>query len=65
MAKEDLAPNVDLDALAKLTEGYSGSDLKNLSIAAAYQPIREILKKEKEMKEKGIPFICTDSTGPE
>jgi len=52
LQKEDLAPNVDLEALAKMTEGYSGSDLKNFSIAAAYQPIREILKKEKEMKDK-------------
>jgi SpoVK/Ycf46/Vps4 family AAA+-type ATPase len=38
---------VDLDALAEMTEGFSGSDLKNLCIAAAYQPIREILEKEK------------------
>jgi ATP-dependent 26S proteasome regulatory subunit len=54
LAKEDLAPEVDLDALAEMTEGFSGSDLKNLCIAAAYQPIREILEKEKkEMEESG------------
>lgn len=28
LAKEDLADDVDLDALANLTDGYSGSDLK-------------------------------------
>jgi hypothetical protein len=28
LAKEDLSDDVDLDALANLTEGYSGSDLK-------------------------------------
>ena len=28
LAKEDLAADVDLDALANLTDGYSGSDLK-------------------------------------
>ena len=28
LAKEDLAPNVDLEALASMTDGYSGSDLK-------------------------------------
>lgn len=28
LAKEDLAPDVDLDAVASLTDGYSGSDLK-------------------------------------
>jgi hypothetical protein len=43
LAKEDLEPSVDFGVLASMTEGYSGSDLKNLSIAAAYQPIREYL----------------------
>lgn len=28
LAKEDLAPDVDLEALANMTDGYSGSDLK-------------------------------------
>lgn len=28
LATEELAPDVDLEAVAKLTEGYSGSDLK-------------------------------------
>lgn len=28
LAKEDLAPNVDLEAIANMTDGYSGSDLK-------------------------------------
>jgi hypothetical protein len=28
LAKEDLADDVDLEALANLTDGYSGSDLK-------------------------------------
>jgi SpoVK/Ycf46/Vps4 family AAA+-type ATPase len=36
----------DFVELATLTDGYSGSDLKNLSIAAAYKPIREVLQKE-------------------
>jgi len=51
LAKEDLLPNFDYDALATLTEGFSGSDMKNLCVAAAYQPIREILAKEKEEEE--------------
>ncbi|KAL8226518.1 hypothetical protein R6Q57_016350 [Mikania cordata] len=28
LAKEDMAPDIDLDAVANMTEGYSGSDLK-------------------------------------
>ncbi|KAK4441764.1 ATPase family AAA domain-containing protein 1 [Sesamum alatum] len=52
LAKEELAPSVDLEAIASLTEGYSGSDLKNLCVTAAHCPIREILEKEK--KEKAL-----------
>lgn len=28
LSKEELSPNVDLEAIANMTEGYSGSDLK-------------------------------------
>ena len=28
LAKEDLEPDVDLEAVANMTDGYSGSDLK-------------------------------------
>lgn len=28
LAKEDLAPDVELEAVANMTDGYSGSDLK-------------------------------------
>ncbi|XP_040381754.1 uncharacterized protein LOC102705092 [Oryza brachyantha] len=48
LAKEDLADDVDLEALANLTDGYSGSDMKNLCITAAHCPIREILEREKK-----------------
>ncbi|XP_057817792.2 uncharacterized protein LOC131030865 isoform X7 [Cryptomeria japonica] len=54
LSQEELDPDVDLDAIANMTEGYSGSDLKNLCITAAYCPIREVLKKEKEEKELAI-----------
>ncbi|GJN10720.1 hypothetical protein PR202_ga28837 [Eleusine coracana subsp. coracana] len=49
LAKEDLSDDVDMDTLANLTDGYSGSDLKNLCITAAHCPIREILEKEKKV----------------
>ncbi|XXG79265.1 hypothetical protein AAC387_Pa09g0372 [Persea americana] len=59
LAKEDKAPDVDLEALANMTEGYSGSDLKNLCVTAAYCPIREILEKEKKERSlaltQGLP----------
>ncbi|XP_022882520.1 uncharacterized protein LOC111399421 isoform X2 [Olea europaea var. sylvestris] len=48
LAKEDLSPNVDLNSVASMTNGYSGSDLKNLCITAAHRPIRELLKREKK-----------------
>ncbi|KAJ3683726.1 hypothetical protein LUZ60_013953 [Juncus effusus] len=50
LAKEDLDEDVDFEALANMTEGYSGSDLKNLCVTAAHCPIREILEKEKKEK---------------
>ncbi|KAH1081258.1 hypothetical protein J1N35_021019 [Gossypium stocksii] len=52
LAKEDLSPNVDLETIANMTDGYSGSDLKNLCVTAAHCPIREILEKEK--KERAL-----------
>ncbi|PHU16004.1 hypothetical protein BC332_17209 [Capsicum chinense] len=48
LAKEDLAQEVDLESVASMTDGYSGSDLKNLCATAAYRPIRDILEKEEK-----------------
>ncbi|XP_074578863.1 outer mitochondrial transmembrane helix translocase-like [Curcuma longa] len=48
LSKEELSQDVDLDVLANMTDGYSGSDLKNLCVTAAHCPIREILEKEKK-----------------
>ncbi|KAK1647846.1 hypothetical protein QYE76_065651 [Lolium multiflorum] len=52
LAKEELGQDTDLESLANMTDGYSGSDLKNLCVTAAHFPIREILEKEK--KEKNV-----------
>jgi len=46
-----LAEDVDLDELAKLTEGFSGDDIKKLCIAAWYIPIHEL--KEQNMLGTG------------
>ncbi|KAI6695752.1 hypothetical protein NL676_023462 [Syzygium grande] len=54
LAKEELGSDIDLEAVAKMTEGYSGSDLKNLCVSAAHCPIREILDKEKKEKTLAV-----------
>ncbi|XP_062143427.1 uncharacterized protein LOC133851135 [Alnus glutinosa] len=54
LAKEELVPDVDLEAIANMTDGYSGSDLKNLCVTAAHCPIREILVKEKKEKNAAL-----------
>ncbi|MBA0754343.1 hypothetical protein Gogos_022413, partial [Gossypium gossypioides] len=54
LAKEDLSPEVDFDAVASMTDGYSGSDLKNLCVTAAHRPIKEILEKEKKERAAAI-----------
>lgn len=48
---EELALDVNIDLLATLTDGFSGSDLKNLCVMAAYQPIRELIQQEKTRKQ--------------
>ncbi|XP_047169131.1 uncharacterized protein LOC124837726 isoform X1 [Vigna umbellata] len=48
LAQENLDSEFQLDKLANLTDGYSGSDLKNLCIAAAYRPVQELLENEKK-----------------
>lgn len=54
LAKEDLSPDVDLDGIASMTDGYSGSDLKNLCVTAAHRPIKEILEKEKKERAAAL-----------
>ncbi|CAJ1976994.1 unnamed protein product [Sphenostylis stenocarpa] len=53
---QEKCENIDFKELSIMTEGYTGSDLKNLCTAAAYRPVRELLQqerlKEKEKKEK-------------
>lgn len=44
LSSETVEPNFDFLELAKKCDGYSGSDLKSLCIAAAYYPIRDYLQ---------------------
>ncbi|XP_022958602.1 uncharacterized protein LOC111459779 isoform X2 [Cucurbita moschata] len=61
LLSKEKAEDLDFKELATMTEGYSGSDLKNLCVTAAYRPVRELLqqerlkdleKKQRELKEK-------------
>ncbi|XP_059279244.1 uncharacterized protein LOC132033304 isoform X2 [Lycium ferocissimum] len=63
LARENLESDFPYENLANATDGYSGSDLKNLCIAAAYRPVQEILEEEKELesslggRKDGIPVL--------
>ncbi|KAH1126352.1 hypothetical protein AAZX31_06G163200 [Glycine max] len=54
LEKEDLSSDIDMDAIASMTDGYSGSDLKNLCVTAAHRPIKEILEKEKKEQAAAV-----------
>lgn len=46
--KDEICENcLDIDQLASLTDGYSGSDLTELCKQAAYMPIRDLLDEER------------------
>ncbi|CAI8593930.1 unnamed protein product [Vicia faba] len=56
--------NLDFKELATMTDGFSGSDLKNLCITAAYRPVRELIqqerKKEMEKKKKETESVSSE-----
>ncbi|TYG43405.1 hypothetical protein ES288_D11G014000v1 [Gossypium darwinii] len=47
LLSKEKAENLDYKELATMTEGYSGSDLKNLCVTAAYRPVRELIQQER------------------
>ncbi|XP_062074468.1 ribosome biogenesis ATPase RIX7 [Humulus lupulus] len=58
LAKEKTEERLNYKELATMTEGYSGSDLKNLCTTAAYRPVRELIQQERlkdlEKKQKAL-----------
>ncbi|CAN1778386.1 Outer mitochondrial transmembrane helix translocase [Linum perenne] len=67
LSKEKVDEQLDFKELATLTEGFSGSDLKNLCTTAAYRPVRELIQQErlqekKEKKKKAAEAQKTDET---
>ncbi|KAH6756721.1 P-loop containing nucleoside triphosphate hydrolases superfamily protein [Perilla frutescens var. hirtella] len=55
LKKENLESGFSFEQLAKATEGYSGSDLKNLCSAAAYRSVQEFI--EQESKGEGVAAL--------
>ncbi|KAJ7552995.1 hypothetical protein O6H91_06G080000 [Diphasiastrum complanatum] len=47
LKEENVEDNLDVDYLASLCDGYSGSDLTELCKQAAYLPIRDLLEHER------------------
>jgi AAA+ superfamily predicted ATPase len=58
--REDLAADVDLDSFAETLDGYSGSDLRNLCVSAAMEPVREILAREKAAGDGEVSLNAKD-----
>ncbi|KAI6706161.1 hypothetical protein NL676_009123 [Syzygium grande] len=58
--KLPLASNVDLDAIAHMTEGFSGADLQALLSDAQLQAVHDLLDRG-EVNEHGKKPIITDS----
>jgi len=54
LAKENLEEGFDFKEIATITEGYTGSDLKNLCTTAAFHPVRELIRREQEKVKAGI-----------
>ncbi|CAI0546421.1 unnamed protein product [Linum tenue] len=50
LLSKEKTEDLDFKELAIMTEGFSGSDLKNLCVTAAYRPVRELIQKEKKKK---------------
>ncbi|KAM7525821.1 hypothetical protein LguiA_015723 [Lonicera macranthoides] len=65
LVKENVDKDLDFKELATMTEGYSGSDLKNLCTTAAYRPVRELIQQErlKDLEKKKRAEQGKDSGG--
>ncbi len=55
----ELAPDVKLDELAKITEGYTGSDIKNIVQAVQLNVVRELFESGKALEPGSKPRPIT------
>jgi SpoVK/Ycf46/Vps4 family AAA+-type ATPase len=51
---ENVEPNIDYDRVARLCEGFTGSDILELCKQAAFYPIRELLDSEKNGRKLDV-----------
>ncbi|KAK9197751.1 hypothetical protein WN944_012934 [Citrus x changshan-huyou] len=64
LTKEKVGQGLDFKELATMTEGYTGSDLKNLCTTAAYRAVRELIQQERlkdTEKKQRTPEDASDS----
>ncbi|KAF5800840.1 putative AAA+ ATPase domain, ATPase, AAA-type, core, AAA ATPase, AAA+ lid domain-containing protein [Helianthus annuus] len=64
LAKEQIDEGLNLKEVANMTEGYTGSDLKNLCNTAAYRPVRELIQQER-LKDMEKKRLAESGVGPE
>ncbi|RRT43970.1 hypothetical protein BHE74_00045311 [Ensete ventricosum] len=57
LLSKEKVEGLDYKELAAMTEGYSGSDLKNLCITAAYRPLRELIQRERSKELVSLYFL--------
>lgn len=62
LADQELDDDVDLKRVAEYTEGYTGSDLKELCRNAALSCVKDTLKNECALNETPVDADTTDST---
>ncbi|XP_076951896.1 uncharacterized protein LOC143625465 isoform X2 [Bidens hawaiensis] len=67
LAKEHIDDGLNLREVATMTEGYTGSDLKNLCTTAAYRPVRELIQQErlKDLEKKRLAESGEEPESPE
>ncbi|XP_048422554.1 LOW QUALITY PROTEIN: ribosome biogenesis ATPase RIX7-like [Pyrus x bretschneideri] len=63
LSKEKVEARLDFKELATMTEGFSGSDLKNLCTTAAYRPVRELIKAESKKDLDKKKRAAQDASG--
>ncbi|XP_074314515.1 uncharacterized protein LOC141649733 [Silene latifolia] len=64
LLSKEKAEEMDYKELRTMTKGYTGSDLKNLCVTAAYRPVRELIQRErkKDLERKKKAQENLDST---